>query len=95
MINIEIYADTTGQYSESELNYCNGVAIDVPRWIVEKYFEKYLAPYEREDGEIINFDTWYREEYTCDELLDLYEFCKENGFTPVCGKKCNGWVWFN
>lgn len=93
MIHVDVYADTTGQYTEDEIKWCNCTSIKVPKEMLINYFNEYCKEYCEEDG-IYTFDSWYHEFYTCDDTEELYEYCVDNGFTPTCGKNCNDWTWY-
>ena len=91
LIYVDIYADSTGQYSEDEVFRCNCVSVQVPERIVKLWFEEEVeAAYEWR----ITFDEWLRDYYTCDDTDGLYQFSVEHGYCPVCGRKCDGWIWY-
>lgn len=102
MVSIEIYADSTGQYTDCECNYCNCVEIEIPKSIVKDWFNQeiygsfftILDDEEYQDDTEILFDTWLGYYYTCDDTDGLYQFAVEHGYTPICGKNCNGIVWY-
>lgn len=98
MISIEIYADTTGQYTDNELDYCNCVTVDIPEEIVKAWFyqEVYDSDFDNEDDVDADkpFESWLEYVYTCDDTDGLYQFSVDNGYTPVCGKRCNGFIWY-
>ena len=90
LIYVDIYADTTGQYSEDEVLRCNCVSVQIPEKIVRLWFEEKAS--ERYAWEV-TFEEWLRDYYTCDDTDGLYQFSVEHGYTPVCGHKCNDWCW--
>ena len=114
MIYVDIYADTTGQYSEDEVFYCNCVSVQIPERIVRLWYEENFgqeeklyfcgAPFENtfQEEKLYfcgapfenTFETWLKEVYTCDDTDGLYQFSVEHGYCPVCGRKCDGWIWY-
>ncbi len=98
MIVIDIYADTTGQYSEDECQYCNCASVQIPERIVRQWYEENFGKEEKlyfcGDEFENTFETWLKEVYTCDDTDGLYDFSVSHGFTPVCGRTCDDWSWF-
>ena len=90
MAAVEIFADTTGQYTEDEINRCNVCRIEVPESILKDWFTSEVKPEYNTD---LSYADWYKDVYTCHDTEGLYSFCKTQGFEPVCGKNCNGWCW--
>lgn len=90
MIYVDIYADTTGQYTEDEVLRYNCVSVQIPERIVRLWFEEKAKPnYDWEP----DFEEWFKDFYTCDDTDGLYQFSVQCGYTPVCGHKCNDWYW--
>lgn len=83
---IDIYADTTGHYSEDDIKYANVTRVDFPDEIVKEYYDTL--------GENYEFDQWVNEIYECDDVDGLYDFALSKGFMPVFGRCCNGWIWY-
>lgn len=94
MIAIDIYADTTGQYSEDEIFYCNTVEVRIPEQIVRDWFEENCRDVTDFECYEPTFESWLKNVYTCDDTDGLYSYSKERGYTPVCGRKCNDWAWY-
>lgn len=98
MIAIDIYADSTGEYSEADCIYCNCVSVQIPEEIVHGWYEENFGQEEKLDFcgiEFENtFETWLKEVYTCDDTDGLYSYSIAHGFTPVCGHDCDDWTWF-
>ena len=91
LIYVEIYADTTGQYSEDEVLRCNCVRVQIPERIVRFWFEeKAKTNYDWEP----DFEEWLKVLYICDDTDGLYQFSVQRGYTPVCGHKCNDLYWY-
>lgn len=97
MIKVDVYADTTGCYTEDELMRCNVTTITVPKELVKMWYEKNEDACIEEcksDRVDPSFENWLSEVYICDSMDGFYDFCEENGFTPACGKECNDWIWY-
>lgn len=95
-MKICIYADQTGQYTEDEIYKCNCVVVDIPEEIIREWYERNIKECVEEcieEGVEPSFENWYKAAYTSDSTDGLYDFAVQRGFTPVCGKKCNGWEW--
>lgn len=88
LLYIDIYADTTGQYTEEEVFFCNCVRVAIPEWIIKGWF------YGMSGEQETTFEKWYSEIYTCDDTDGLYSYAVERGFTPACGRNCDGWTWY-
>lgn len=98
MIYVDIYADTTGQYSEDEVFYCNCVSVQIPERIVRLWYEENFGQEEKlyfcGDPFENTFETWLKEVYTCDDTDGLYQFSVKHGYCPVCGRNCDDWNWY-
>lgn len=77
MLEMLLYADTTGFYTDEEINANHGDNMaygKFPREIVERYFKTLDYP------EDVTFEKWLQEIYTCDDTDDLIPFAKEHGY---------------
>lgn len=83
-VTIDMYADSTGLYTEAECNEDNTASFDVPVEIVREYFYKELKDYYPDK----TYEEWITEEYTMDDFehgfIDLaekrgYEFKRSDG----------------
>ena len=74
-ISMTVYCDTTGQYSEKEVNEDNITEMEFPKYIVKEYFEKVADA----DCEYESFEEWL-DDYTADDTEELYEFAEARGF---------------
>ena len=75
MLTVTVYADTTGYFSEKEINIlldCAGwgniADILVPEKLLREFYEQNEKP------EFQDFDRWFNEEYTCDDTDGLVDF---------------------
>ena len=81
MLAVTVYADTTGLFTEEQINWLldgpsvwgNICDILVPESIVREWYEKYCA----DDDEADTFEKWFKEVYTCDDTDGLHEFAAE------------------
>ena len=98
LLNIDIYADSTGQYSEEETYACNCVSVRIPEDIVRRWYEENIGQEEKLyffGIEYENtFETWLKEVYTCDDTDGLYQYSVEHGYRPNCGRICDGLKWY-
>lgn len=76
-INVAIYCDTTGLFSEEECDMDNICYMMFEESIVEEWFEEKMAP----DVDY-GFEFWYTQEYDCDETDGLYEYAVSKGDHP-------------
>ena len=86
-VNVGMYADQTGLYSESELSFNNWTEMEIPEWIVRKwYVENDLADETAHELNIplseATFEKWLNEVSWGDDTDGLYDFSIENGYTP-------------
>jgi hypothetical protein len=91
LIYVDIYADTTGQYTEAEIIRCNCVSVQIPERIVRQWFEEKAKP-NYDWGP--DFKEWLKDLYTCDDTDGLYQFSVDHGYCPICGRKCDDCHWF-
>ena len=87
LIEIGIYADQTGLFSESELNRDNWCEIYIPENILRKWYEtndlaKGTAEELRIPMEEATLERWVNEVSSGDDTDGLYDFCITNGYTP-------------
>lgn len=74
-VTIDMYADSTGLYTEAECNEDNTASFDVPVEIVREYFYKELKDYYPDK----TYEEWITEEYTMDDF--------EHGFIDLAEKR--------
>ena len=77
MVEVTIYCDTTGYFSEAECVSDNLCEMKFPRQIVKDYFMQQRG--ESSEGD---FDKWLNDECTADETDGLFDYAKQRGFTP-------------
>lgn len=79
MIAVDLYADTVLEWDDGFERFFedNIITLDFPRSLLQEYFNEYFA----DDCEY-DFDTWLKDEYTCDDMDDLYNFARKKGFAP-------------
>lgn len=89
MLLVTVYADDTGLFSEEEYNYDNMTDLDVPRWVVEAWYQKHEKEFKEQAVDELNipeeevtFDKWFKEVYTCDDFIGFYDFCIIKGIVP-------------
>lgn len=85
-IEVTVYCDTTGLFSEAECNRDNMCDLMFEESIVEEWFEEKVSP-----NVDYGFELWYTEEYTCDDTDGLYDYAVSKGDHPyfdVCNL-CN------
>lgn len=87
-IEVSIYCDSTGLFSEAECNADNVCDMMFDREIVEEFFHTFVKP---DYGWDITFDQWYEDEYTCDGTDGLYGYAVDKGDHPYfdIGNLCN------
>ena len=91
---IDVYADSTGLFTEDLLNRMdsNMIAVEVDDEIVHKFFiEECLEDFRPDVDEGVSDDGLFEEwldEYTCDDTEELYEYACEKGKRPLI----DGWV---
>ena len=76
-IEVTIYCDTTGLFSEAECNHDNMCEMMFEESIVEQWFEEKISP-----NVDYGFELWYTEEYTCDDTDGLYDYAVSKGDHP-------------
>lgn len=77
-IEVSVYCDSTGLFSEAECNVDNICDMMFDESIVERWFEEKISP----DVEY-GFELWFTEEYTCDDTDGLYQYAINYGDNPV------------
>ena len=87
MINIGMYADQTGLFSNRELDEDNWEVFEIPEWIVRKWFEDNLLANETAQEldipiEEATFERWLHEVSYGDDTDGLYWFSIEHGYIP-------------
>lgn len=75
-ISVCVYCDETPWFTEEEMYKDNLCDMQFPRELVQQF-------YISNGGDIMTFVQWYTEEYTADDTIGLFNFCKERGFTAV------------
>ena len=87
MIYVCVYADTTGLFSEDEVDIDNLCDIAFPKRIVEQYYEESKDVFDAETSRELNipieectFDKWLHEVYIAEDTEELFEFARERGF---------------
>ena len=74
-----IYCDTTGLFSEEEMNRDNCCEMEFSEETVREWFEtQYYGPE-------MPFEEWIADYYTADDTDGLYEFALDKGETPTFG----------
>ena len=76
MMDVVLYKDETPWYTEGEMNVDNVTEMSFPRKMVQEF-------YVRKGNSILTFVEWYTEEYTADDTIGLFDFCKARGFIAV------------
>ena len=97
LIAITMYADQTGQYTEDEIARCNCTEVRIPESIIREFYEEMgcVIDFSGDYADIEpSFENWIHCVYDNDSTEGLYDFAVQRGFTPICGKKCNDWIWF-
>lgn len=82
---VDVYCDTTGLYTEDEMNMGNMAGLEFPTEIVREYFNEQYSE--------MSFDFWYKEYYTCDDTEELYAFATERGYYAPKATRYDGWGW--
>lgn len=77
LLYMTIYCDTTGLYTEDEINKDNLTEIAFPRWIVKEWFEQ------SDEKELYSFEKWLEELYDADSTDGLYQFALDRGFRGI------------
>lgn len=82
-IEVDVYCDSTGLFSEHECDIDNGCCMlfdeEIVRlWFVQNEFEG-------------SYKTWLSDEYTCDDTDGLYHFAVEHGCHPVFDDEDDGY----
>ena len=85
MINMCIYADTTGLFSVCECESDNLVDMGFPEWIVRKWYEENNLVEEtaaelKKEIEDCTFEDWLNRVSWAEDTNGLYDFAKANGF---------------
>ena len=75
-IEIAVYRDSTGRYSEEECNADNIVYMFFQEKTVRAWFDR------RHFSEFVAFNRWLYETYTCDDTDGLYNFALSCGDMP-------------
>ena len=76
---VDIYKDTASRFGicEDDGTDPNICQILVPASLLRLFYEKVIVP---DLDEIISFDRWFYEEYTCDDVEDLLGFLVEMNY---------------
>ena len=85
MMAVDVYCDTTGLYTEMEIETDNICELEFPERIVKQYFMEYCLENFKGDDPNVSDDGLYEEwldEYTCDDTDGLVAFAEQNGFKP-------------
>ena len=78
-IEVTIYCDATGLFSEAECNRDNMCELMFDERVVKEFFYMFLKP----DYDLdIGFEQWFTDEYTCDDTYGLYDFAVSKGDHP-------------
>lgn len=85
-LEVTIYCDSTGLFSESECNADNMCDMMFDEAVVEEWFEEKISPHVD-----YGFEVWYLEEYTCDDTDGMYDYAVAKGDHPYfnVGNLCN------
>ena len=91
LIEIGIYADQTGLYTEDELALDNWCELEIPEWIVRQWYEANDLAKETADElgipiEEATFERWLNEVSNGDDTDGLYLYSIANGYTPKRGE---------
>ena len=88
-IYIDVYADSTGLFTEEFLNhlYINMITLEISREIAFDFFKQYCLDDFKTDEDLSDeayFEDWLME-YTCDATEGLYQYVVKNmgGIAPV------------
>ena len=89
-VNIGMYADQTGLFTEDELSFDNWVDLYIQEWIARKWYEENSLDEETatELGiplEEATFEKWLNEVSYGDDTDGLYDFAIANGDRPTTG----------
>jgi hypothetical protein len=87
LIEIGIYADQTGLYTEDELAWDNWCELEIPEWIVRQWYEENDLAKETAwelciPIEEATFERWLNEVSNGDDTDGLYLYSIANGYTP-------------
>ena len=90
-IEIGMYADQTGLYTEDELAWDNWCELEIPEWIVRQWYEANDLAKETADElgipiEEATFERWLNEVSNGDDTDGLYLYSIANGYTPKRGE---------
>lgn len=88
-IEVTIYCDTTGLFSEAECNRDNMCEMMFEESIVEQWFEEKVSPHVD-----YGFEQWFTEEYTCDDTDGLYDYAVSNGYHPYFNVENQHYVFY-
>lgn len=87
MILVDVYADTTRQYTEDECNVDNICTIELPRRIVYDFYMENEADFVAETAhelgipkEKCTFDKWITSVYTCCDTNNLFKYADFHGY---------------
>ena len=88
MIEVGIYADQTGLFSENELSDENWCEMLFPEWLVRKWFEKNQLANETAQelkipAEEATFELWLSEVSYGGDTDGLYLYALQHGVTPT------------
>lgn len=96
-VNVGMYADQTGLFTESELNFDNFVCLDIQEWIVRKWYEENDLAEETASTlhiplEEATFERWLDEVSYGEDTDGLFNFALANGDRPTTGVNKHSWV---
>lgn len=101
LLNVCLYADTTGLFSESECDRNNLVDLLFPEWLVAKWYfmnERSLrseTSYElHKPIEECTFADWYEEVSHADDCEWFYNFAMKEKVLPTFGIEGNTYVFY-
>ena len=100
MINVCIYADTTGLFSESECISDNLIDMDFPLWIVVKWYDAHPEFRQETAGELkkeidnVTFFDWLNEVSWAGDTDGLFDFSIMHGYTPTLGDNTHTYVFY-
>ena len=90
MMEVTVYCDTTGLYTEEEMWSENLCELKFPRWIVQAWYQRNRSDCEQDQmqelripREKCSFDRWINEVYTAEGTEGLVQFADSYGFRPT------------
>lgn len=89
MMYVDVFADDTGLFTETECDYDNMTTLEVPRWIVEEWYKQNEKEYKedtmKERGiseEEVTLEKWLYEVALMGDFIGFYSFCIIKGIVP-------------